>query len=592
MWQIVFDQGKFDIRPCSELLKGKSAAIALDGIPENIYRSSVFFGSSPLSGSPASANQLALDLAMQLERSANFQNSAWFDWISDAKQVGANRASWLSMDGLEQTLRGPARDKTALSQTSVALAYIFWKGLYLYLRTGERWQLHNARFLILLSAWQWFHITRYLAKHWLACEIKNALVRPLRRSLNNELIQAARIVQALIEDPGNQYAVRVLRHHIAGQTLKTDETPGRPKQVGASGFTKALISKGSRFTADELLMLGLVLEPLSSPVKPPDWTESDLQLFAGPGELYDPDSDMGKDPVFWEPGAKPCGGWMSGEFSWEQVQIHPAFRYQKNWGLRPYLKKIIAGWLLPRYDLDSAYQLAMLIKNAPVRPAGWKVTAPAVLFVVLMIAFGAWYSLSGNGLLATFPVIIPAVVVLLVGFVASYQLLSRLDSEAAPYLLLPRLLGGMVVGYSALVLQGDSLTLKNALFTGSPLLGWLLSALVILSVTAVGWWYLKNECQTRLGNAAIAWRRARFLLTVSLFASALLGLFAVALTTAMEWQSPTFSPSLQGPYLLGPVGLLDLRQYVLFVPLAALVGFITQFIFEDKSIAAPVWSDA
>ena len=70
--------------------------------------------------------------------------------------------------------------------------------------------------------------------------------------------------------------------------------------------------------------------------------------------------------------------------------------------------------------------------------------------------------------------------------------------------------------------------------------------------------------------------------------SLLAGLMSVALTSA-AYGIQTISTAPLGAFL-GPFGWVDLSQYLTFVPVALFTGLVTQFVFEELTLPASVWS--
>lgn len=167
------------------------------------------------------------------------------------------------------------------------------------------------------------------------------------------------------------------------------------------------------------------------------------------------------------------------------------------------------------------------------------------------------------------------------------------------YLLLPRLTGGIVVGYFALIFQNDPDGLSNIIWNSTiqnslPIDPIIKVCLIWLLVILLGWMYLIFDIRPMVQDWKLAGKRASFTIFIAVIVSSLLGLIAVAATTALTVFSKAAvcgaAAHVQSQPFLGPIGWVDPKQYLVYVPLALLAGLVTQFIFEDKPLTAPVWS--
>jgi hypothetical protein len=77
------------------------------------------------------------------------------------------------------------------------------------------------------------------------------------------------------------------------------------------------------------------------------------------------------------------------------------------------------------------------------------------------------------------------------------------------------------------------------------------------------------------------------MLPIFFLMSATIGLFLLPIFTN------AFADQLRYPLervvFLGPTGWVDLYHFLVFTPLALLVGLVTQFLFEEKTITTSVW---
>lgn len=624
-WVICFEDKKFLVVSPSTMPPGVHLQVALADIPWKIHESHIFFGSewSLVGSGEMDVNFYARRLAINLASCPFFQEPEWLHWISDQTQVHIKE--WLSFSQLDLYFHTNKVSLTSETQVRFALAYLFWKGMFYYLRSGERWRSENAHFLYLLSTWQAFMQARYLAEIWLDVGDKpGSQKEKVLRWLNSELIELTRALDGILKSPEFREPIRMLLWRIEP-----------PKQTAER--------VDLRYSPEERLFYGLVLTSNQSllPGLLPGanrWSDNNAEKsLAGNQPIYIPvdSTDINKEgsDETWKHGEALINHVISYRFDWKEVRLHPVFTERKFLGLWPFTHKLIASWLLPRYDFSGAFHLARMLgqdqlpsRQSPLQMEKslliWGSVLILVMFLLGQIPAMAARWAAGNSLgcagqtLNCDPyqqaynqipwlwnpcvLIIGVILVLGVLFFAVCQLRRQLhlDRQMIPYLLLPRLLGGITVGYAAIVLEGDSITLKNAFFAGrTDLWGWLLVLLLFVSVSLVSNWYFYHEAQARVQSEVIAKQRSLALFFITLIASFSIGLFAVSLTTAMEWQQEACQESIlfacrqQGPFLIGPVGVIDLRQLVVFASLAMLTGLISQFLFEEKAITASIWEE-
>lgn len=613
MWELTFESKKFKFYPEPFIgavdahpdVSGEEAPRILTDIPADIHTTDVFFPNMNIEGGGSNViDLLALQLAENLGSHPSLQNAGWFTWLSDQYQVGPSNCSWLDMDLVAECFKGDRQDDKVKTQTVFALAYLFWRGFNRFLHEEERWRRYNARFLYLVSAWQWYHMARFLSGSWLAARLafpKDIKIKGNLRWLNNEMIEATRLLQGLIKDTEFKYAVRLLAFQL--------------RKKGFSGQPE--------MSEDERLLYGMILDlDDTSTIEEPRWKGANpFRWIAGNQPIWAPPATVPElvtagdcsQYQSWDLGQVIQNRVVSESFIWEQAHLHPVYLDSEDWNLQPFVRGLIGSWLLPRYDFAGAFRLTMLLrtrsqaavgKNRPnQRRQPHELLTGVVLWIAVLAALmfgGGWYAEQPNNIILSSQwnwVIASAVIM---GFLIGpmiYIILSRFDLQTYQYLLLPRLMGGIMVGYAALVLQGDSINLKNALYTSSAA-GYLLAVLLVIIVILVGGWYFFFECQVRVASKKIAQKRSIQMLVIALAASIFIGLFATGLTTAMEWQSETcvghamLTCPNQGIFLIGPIGFIDLRQLFVFVPLAMLTGFVSQFIFEEKPITASVWESS
>jgi len=604
LWKLLFDVVNIGTGPGITKTPfnwhlGAECDSCLVHVPDEIYKTCCFFPAQGLGISTVEPiDLLTREFAQALSDNSVFLDADWLVWISDTYQQELYQ--WVSFDEVDNDKERPPIQKT---QIKFALAYLFWKGLFLYLDTDERWQTYNARFLYLITAWQWFHLIRYLSRIWIEARDTqkgnpDLAVENNLRWLNNELIAATQALQDLIQRVDFRFAVRQLIHH-----LDPNSKEGR-----------------ADLPEVERLIYGMLLEGKEKPLNlSARWTVNRGNAFSRIGgnmPIYAPDQ---LEERTWELGSVIKND-VAQKLSWQwrSVDLHTVFLVSKNWNLQSFARMLIRKWLLPRYDFSGALHLAMLLRsyqqeeyvqNATAKSEKWfrdfliYVIIWAIVLLIDFLApiplgilkFDIWnYSKNVSLGILFFAILIAG------GF---WLIFHRFDRQAYQYLLLPRLLGGILVGYAALVLSADSLTLKNALFAecayGAMWCPKNVCQTIVLwiAILGIGWWYFYYECFARIQHKKMSCRRSLLLLVISIAASTLIGLFAVSLTTAMEWQSDackgfgTLLCPVQGYFMIGPIGIIDVRQFFIFIPLATLTGFISQFLFEEKPITASVWEE-
>lgn len=590
---------KYGERPF-EYFSSQECDPSLVCVPENFYEACIFFpaqsldpdGSQPL-------DMRAWELANSLASDPAFQTAEWLAWINDSYQAQPGAPGWLNMDPVSKMFQGKPNTLDE-NQVKFALAYLFWKGIFYYFYQDDRWKTYNARFAYLVSAWQWFHLARYLSQLWLQARStnqKNILIEGYVHWLNNDLIEATRVLQSLIQDPDFRYAVQLLVNRMDGNN--------REQQ--------------SQLNEGERLLYGMILEPAKAqPDDPARWmNDNPFRKIGGNSPIRLSFSDSSKVIDYGKVIHNPVVSRQP--MQWEMNRLHPVFMVSEDWNLQSFVRLMIGSWMLPRYDFSGAFHLAMLLrsndtgmaKTSPhpssthsqpgMRPSAindWTIILGAI--ALCLIIGSPWFVQK----LAKYPIGIPSIsglILLLMVLSFGSFIWRRLDHKVYQYLLLPRLLGGIVVGYIGLVLSADAIVLKNALFancaqqTGFCELGIFLTIFLWVIVLLIGGWYFYYESLARVKDESIAKKRSFRLLIITAAASTLIGLFAVSLTTAMEWQADwcaniqVFRCPTQGWFFIGPIGLIDARQLFVFIPLAMLTGFISQFLFEDKPITSSVW---
>jgi len=196
---------------------------------------------------------------------------------------------------------------------------------------------------------------------------------------------------------------------------------------------------------------------------------------------------------------------------------------------------------------------------------------PLLIFSILNIPYIAFHIPFG------FYFLVPALLSLIFIFTASH-----FDRKLLPRLFLPRMLGGVFIGFSVLVVAGDSIPISHTLWSRGPCLIIMFWIVVLL----ICYFYICSEIKPRVNDAEEVKRRTVQTICVFIFSSLTIGIFILAIPTAAFFQ--LVLPSKMG-MILGPIGWVDFQLWLSYTPIALFLGIVTQFLFEDKTITESVW---
>ena len=461
-----------------------------------------------------------------LEMNSEVRTELWY-LLSDANLMEPGKfTELLELVDTGQPTNWPAG---AWSNERLIASLPIYKAISLVLGAGDRFITLNSSLAYLFAVWQWFNCAKHLTIS-LAIEEHSPLI--------DELARAHRLLVELIDDQRFAQAIRWLA-------------------------SWAEISTKSGPLTRERLRLSLPLI----------WANQG----AAPGMPY-----FVTDPR----NVLPAPGFNGTEpLDWSQVRLHPVFFNHRFASARAAVRSLITDWLLPRYDFKSTLFLARLLKSNQPRPKAHLFWQPPLAWLGLIIAsiiLGSFMTVQASlGYLPIFPWSALGWVSIAIGVIV---IRKSLDSSIFPYLVLPRLLGGILIGYSALVLESHAFLLSDVIVQ----LGFPVVAMLWLGVLAVSWFYLYYDSRPLVLLEATAARRSGFTLALALLAAMMLGLPAVALATG-AWLADSIN-SCVGICFFGPFGRVNLHLYVTYVPLALFTGMITQFIFEERTVTASVWA--
>lgn len=467
---------------------------------------------------------------------------AWFSeveqkLISDAEKLG-NFYSFLSDTNLHSGgysafvhPANRAKDETSDRRTWLVWA-AFYRALCFFLRDADRYLRLEARLAYLYSAWQWYNLVKRLAEE-----------NPI--GFHEELALAYRMTSTLLEDyrfsTAALWLARWHRADVGPDLLVRDRMR----------LSMILINSGSPEKAVN------IRKPLAAPgaftLSPPHWSETQLHPVFAPPQPGD-DEDL-RD-------LKMIAGRA--------------------------VRRLISERIIPRYDFLTALHLARLLKNNRIevdfstKISRWWFWG-ILFWVVIVYGINFIFSRWGWSIDDPWPSIGGALGMFTLTFLLPIGAWKRLlDGETLIHLALPRLLGGIALGYVALIVQRDALDFARALATN-----WFVPTLAsFVLVGILGFFYLKHDIKPLVIDESEANKRAWIVLVMALFLTVLVGLLAVALTTTAY-----SNPQLPSTCLfIGPFGWVDLKQLVALVPMALITGLVSQFIFEERTVTAPIWA--
>jgi hypothetical protein len=406
----------------------------------------------------------------------------------------------------------------------------FYRSICLFLGEGNRYVTMSARLIYLFAAWQWYNLIKRLTREQPVAEMQYLA----------ELGEAYRLIVHLLNEPEFSQAMRWLAVW---------------RGVWQTGITGPLLREKMR------LSLPLIWE------KPESRDNIDVTIvIAAPG-FFD------IEPLIWT-----------------NARLHNVFADREFLSGRTDIRSLITEWLLSRYDFESTLLTARLLRqNVSLKwnNAHWKVILLCITSVVLGLILG---HLGAAGFieipqLQTQPwlwSVVQWLPVVFVGFLAW----QTIEHSIFPYLALPRVIGGIFIGYIALVVEDYSQKIGITLWTDNILPGVLLWAIIL----AAGFLYLYFDVRPLVGDRCVAIRRASITMGVALSIAMFSGMATVALVTAMEDYCVSQPNGEAAKCFLGLFGWVDCYQYLTFVPLALLTGLVTQFIFEERTVTASIWS--
>lgn len=163
-----------------------------------------------------------------------------------------------------------------------------------------------------------------------------------------------------------------------------------------------------------------------------------------------------------------------------------------------------------------------------------------------------------------------------------FVLLFFLDKRVLIRLFLPRLIGGISIGFSLLALEESTAMIYPFLWSFPPLI----KTLLLCAVTLFSFLYIYTDIRPRVREKNEALRRSIQSFFIFTLFSLIIGSIILSFPTA-KFQSILTTPP--NGFFFGPLGWVDINLWITFSPIALFLGIITQFLFEEKTITASVW---
>jgi hypothetical protein len=272
---------------------------------------------------------------------------------------------------------------------------------------------------------------------------------------------------------------------------------------------------------------------------------------------------------------------------WRKLILHRVF--SKDEGAQKAVRAVVTQYTFPRYDLETSLNLARLLANNKPNNSGrtaiisilltfLEIIAALLIGTVLANSFSDSENLLKIKLFISLGELITFVTIF-------YRIIRKYDLVSFVQLSAPRIFGGVMIGYLTILLQGDSATFNNVfwenLHSFPVFIFW---ALVLI----VGFGYLFFDTFPQVRDNRISIRRATTIFLLSLLITTISGMVVLPVITSMY--PITCTASLCSLQIISPFGDISFAYALTFIPLALLTGLVTQFIFEDRTVTAPVWS--
>ena len=264
--------------------------------------------------------------------------------------------------------------------------------------------------------------------------------------------------------------------------------------------------------------------------------------------------------------------------------------------LAPYLESL-AEWFLKRYDLVTAYKIINKIawsKSSERKGLSYKI--PWILLIISFLLFAdffMWYFDKSNLIIwdsihlikikdVSFFVCIESLVCFMILALLMFFLIDFTSNRKTTLyfkLLIPRLLGGIFIGYFPILIGEEVWTFVKEINAFETFF------IVILS-SGFSLYYLFTELNNVVKDIHAAFFRSVRIWLIGLIESFIVGiviqdLFARAFFNTLEDYSLQVSNGLLG-------GNIYPKVLLIYFPLALFIGIFVQLIWEDKPITHPL----
>ncbi len=455
---------------------------------------------------------------LEINQSKSPQSRVAFRSIFQDTQI--ETGTFLDFDGWE------AKDENdpsySINQKTIPIVTAFYKAIYTYLEDSNRFHYWGAQLCLLFCVWQWLSLIKYYV------QIENA---DNMIDIQNEFAEAYR-------------SFKNISNNIE--------------------FYDAVVRLGSNVFKYVDRNSSLYIE---------DFRYSILLEIKRNNDNLDNVSNF----IFSFPSQK-----ITPSINILNAHIHPFFKSTVG---KNEIRRIISEFALKRYDFKTTLQIAFLVDHKEFRKQwiGEHIHCLLVFLIFIFFVFQTSLITTLNIIFSNDPTW-SRYLAIFIGWVlmisAGYYATNYIDYHIVPYLVMPRMFGGIFLGYTVTLFQLDINGLSNALFDKC----WIPLIFLYLVVVSAGFLYLVYDTLP-FCSQDIAKRRAFFTMVIGMVMSLIVGLFVLPFHNVnMPMKSSDQS------WFLGLAGWVNIKELISLTPLALFTGLVTQFLFEEKTISASVWA--
>ena len=423
-----------------------------------------------------------------------------------------------------------SKDKTKLHEDDIKGCLqiaAMYKAIFSFLNENDREIVLDARLMLIFSLWQWLSFLKVISANYEFKELPPFLL--------DELSFAYKAANNHFQNSDYVDSFRFIYYWVKSREL-------------GSGL-------------NEFLIYSMVLMPSQE------------------------EGDSKKGGLEYNIPIIPAGFIDYNQFDWGSVILHPIFKEHRP--ARVAVMRLVTHHALPSYDFDAALHLAHLLNtNKPMKgkhPIWLFILAIfAIIFIPVFInntvqpidvPFPILNTLPTSLAVTTFSIILAA---------SFWYMVKTYTNELIIHLLLPRVWAGILVGYSPLIFESGSVDITCTLWETR-----LSIAVLWLVMVAISWFYLYHDILPWAIDRHETRTRTVQTLGITLLLSVLIGFIVIPLST-MTYNHPcNYCDQI---LFNGIFGKVDIKQLLVFVPLAYITGLISQFIFEEKPLTTSVWA--